>query len=361
MKNKILSITFVLFLTIMFTINILTPDNDISKTERRKLEQLPKLTINNILNKSFMEDFDSYTVDQFILRDNFRNIKANISYKVLNKIDNNKIFIYKDHIFKSEYPADEKSIDNFINKINNINNHLTKNNKVYYSIIPDKNYYIDNDKYLNINYDLLYKKTKDIKYEYIELKDILSLEDYYKTDTHWKQENLCKVVNRIGEKLNFNTNCNYTKKTYNNFYGVYYGQSALNLKPDTLTYLENENILKSKVYYLENPNQDKNQDKVYIEEYLNNLDSYDIYLSGASSYIEITNPLNKTDKELVIFRDSFSSSLAPLLIEFYSKITLIDIRYINSQSYLQKIKFDNQDILILYSTLLVNDSYTLKD
>ena len=111
------------------------------------------------------------------------------------------------------------------------------------------------------------------------------------------------------------------------------------------------------VYYLEN---DKNN-QVYIEENLEKMDSYDIYLDGASSYIEIINDRVLSDRELVIFRDSFSSSLAPLLIEYYSKITLIDIRYINSEMYLDKINFDNQDVLFLYSTLLVNNSYTLKD
>ena len=93
---------------------------------------------------------------------------------------------------------------------------------------------------------------------------------------------------------------------------------------------------------------------------MDNLDKYDIYLGGASSFIEITNPSNKTGRELIMFRDSFGSSLAPLLIEAYSKITLIDIRYINSDTYLKLINFQNQDVLFLYSTLIVNNSSTLK-
>ena len=357
MKEKILSILFVSFLVIFFSLNIITKDIDISKSERRRLEQLPKLNIKNIFDNSFMEDFDLYTTDQFVFRDNFRNIKANVNYNILKKIDNNGIYIIDDYIFKSEHPTNLKSIDNFIDKVNHINNYLMPNNKVYYSIIPDKNYYVKDKKYLNIDYDLLYEKVKDINYNYIDLRDILNLNDYYKTDTHWKQEKLCKVVNRLGEYLNFNTTCDYIKKTYDNFYGVYYGQSALDLKPDRLTYLVNDQILNSEAYYLEN---NKNNE-AYIEENLNNLDSYDIFLDGSSSYIEISNKYSKNNKELVIFRDSFASSLTPLLIEFYSKITLIDTRYINSDTYLKNIEFNNQDILFLYSTLIVNNSFTLKD
>ena len=168
--------------------------------------------------------------------------------------------------------------------------------------------------------------------------------------------NLLKVVNRIGEKLNFKVNSIYNEKIYNKFNGVYLGQSALNLKPDKLVYLTSDIILNSDVYYYENPN----ANKVYVEKKLNNLDSYDVYLDGASSYIEIINKENKSGRELVVFRDSFASSLTPLLIEFYSKIILIDIRYINSSKYLKLIEFNNQDVLFLYSTLLVNNSSILK-
>lgn len=356
MKNKILSILFVLFLVSFFILNIFMGDNDISKKERRKLEQFPDLTLDNVINGDFMEDFDNYTTDQFIFRDVFRNIKASVNYNIFNKLDNNKIYIVNDYIFKSEYPTNIKSINNFIDRINYIKQYLSKDNKTYLSIIPDKNYYLKNKNYLNIDYDLIYEKVKEIDYEYVELRDILNLDDYYKTDTHWKQENLCKIVNRLGEKLDFKSTCNYTEKTYDKFYGVYLGQSALILKPEKLTYLENDIILNSEVYYLE----DNKNNKVYIEENLNNLDSYDVYLNGAMSYIEITNKNSNNNKELVIFRDSFGSSLAPLLVEHYSKITLIDIRYINSDQYLELINFTNQDVLFLYSTLIVNNSSTLK-
>ena len=356
MKNKILSISFVFFIAIFFLLNIFISDTEISKSERRYLSKFPKLTISNILDKEFMEEFDIYTVDQFILRDNFRNIKAKVNYNIFNKLENNGIYVIDNYIFKSEYPTNKESINNFINKINFITSKLSPNNKSYIAIIPDKNYYIKDNKYLNIDYDYLYKKIKEINSNYIELKDILSLNDYYKTDTHWRQENLCKVVNRLGSNIGFDSDCNYDKKIYNDFYGVYLAQSALNIKPDNLVYLVNDSIINSEVYYLE----DNKNNKVYIEENLNNLDSYDIYLDGASSYIEIKNKLNKTGKELIIFRDSFASSVAPLLINYYSKITLIDIRYISSDEYLKLINFTNQDVLFLYSTLIVNNSSVLK-
>lgn len=356
MKEKILSILFVLFLSIFFVINIFVKDIDISSSERRKLEKFPRISMKNIMDGSFMEDFDLYTVDQFVFRDNFRTIKAKVNYNVFQKLDNNGIYVIDDYIFKSEYPINIKSIDNFIDKINSIGEFLTKDNKVYYAIIPDKNYYVEDSKYLNIDYNLMYEKLEKINYEYIELREVLNLRDYYRTDTHWKQENLNKVVDRLGKRMGFNVSDNYIQKNYEPFYGVYYGQSALNIKLDKIIYLTNDIIEDSNVYYYE----DSNNKKVYTLNKLANLDKYDIYLGGASSFIEIINEKNQTGRELVIFRDSFGSSLAPLLIEAYSKITLIDIRYINSDTYLNMIDFKNQDVLFLYSTLIVNNSSTLK-
>ena len=82
-KNIIVSVVFlVLIIGIMF-INIFTKDNEISISERRKLEQFPKLTLTTLLDKSFFEKFDKYTTDQFIKRDEFRLLKAKIEQKLI--------------------------------------------------------------------------------------------------------------------------------------------------------------------------------------------------------------------------------------------------------------------------------------
>ncbi|MFQ8765152.1 MAG: hypothetical protein ACLR8U_00430 [Oscillospiraceae bacterium] len=88
---------------------------------------------------------------------------------------------------------------------------------------------------------------------------------------------------------------------------------------------------------------------VYDMEKAAGKDPYEMFLSGSVSLLTIENPSAKTDKELVIFRDSFASSLAPLLIDGYTKITLIDIRYLPSARLGSFVTFDNQDVLFLYS------------
>ena len=101
-------------------------------------------------------------------------------------------------------------------------------------------------------------------------------------------------------------------------------------------------------------------DRWSYKDKLGSVDSYSLFLSGPSSIIEMSSPNAINDRELILFRDSFGSSLAPLLLPYYKKITLIDLRYINMNMVEQYVTFENQDILFLYSTLLVNSSNLLK-
>ena len=354
MKNKILVISFLIIIYGFFFLNIFISDLDISKSERRKLQEFPEVSISNILNKNFMNEFDDYSVDQFVFRDSFRNIKASYSFNLLGMLDNNGYFEKDGVLYNNLYPLNKKSIDSFINKIKILNDYFDLSNNVYISIIPDKNYYLDDSKYLRIDYDYLYERVKTIPYRFIDLRNVLSINDYYRTDTHWRQERLENVVFTINKSMGNKTTFNYKENKYSPFYGVYYGQSALNVKPDELIYLTNDVLDQVIVEDLESNN------KLYDIDALKGLDSYDVFVGGATPLVKITNPNSKPDKELILFRDSFGSSIAPLLVENYKSITLVDMRYMNMNLLKEKVEFKNKDILILYSTLIVNDSSTLK-
>ena len=107
------------------------------------------------------------------------------------------------------------------------------------------------------------------------------------------------------------------------YYGVYYGYAALPMQPDELRYLTSETLEDCTVYNYETGK----PGAVYDMEKGAGNDPYELFLSGSISLLSIENPNAETDRELIVFRDSFGSSLAPLLAEGYAKITLADIRY----------------------------------
>lgn len=111
-----------------------------------------------------------------------------------------------------------------------------------------------------------------------------------------------------------------------------------------------------KVYHYE----DGRYTSIYDIEKRDSRDLYDIYLSGAAALQRIEVPGATTDRELVVFRDSFGSSVVPLLVQGYGAVTLVDLRYVSSDLLGQFLHFHDQDVLFLYSTLVINASGALK-
>ena len=99
---------------------------------------------------------------------------------------------------------------------------------------------------------------------------------------------------------------------------------------------------------------------IYDESKLTGDDLYEVFLSGSVSLLTIENPNAETDRELILFRDSYGSALAPLLVQGYRKITLVDVRYISSALLGRFLDFHGQDVLFLYSTLVLNNSSQLQ-
>lgn len=354
-KNIIITIVFSLFIFSLFIINIVKKDTLISKSERRKLAQFPEFSSKSIFDGTFFHKFDNYATDQFFQRDKFRLLKVNIELKT--KHNYNDLYVYNDYIIKQTYPLSETSISRLTKKINYLKENYLKNNEIYFSIIPDKNYYVSNGN-LKLDYSKMEEMLKtNLSYaNYIDIFNTLSIENYYKTDTHWKQETLIDVANKFAHEMNFNISNFYQKEKITKFLGVYAGQLPIKNNYEDINILINDSINNSKVYNYET----KKTTQVYDLTKINSIDKYDIYLSGATPLITITNELSDNTKELIVFRDSYGSSLIPLFISGYKKITMIDTRYISPKILNRYIEFNNQDVLFLYSALLINDSSSLK-
>lgn len=358
-KNIMVSILFVLVIISMLIICVAKEDTLISVSERRKLEQFPEFTIKSLTNGTFFSKFDTYTTDQFVARETFRKMKVLTERNVFKKLDYNNIYEKDGVLIEQTYPLDEKSILNLVSKINYIkDNYLKDENNVYYTVVPDKNYFESGDN-LRLDYD----KMQDVLKEnlswakYINIFDTLDLSCYYYTDSHWKQEKLENTIRKIKNEMGLTTNWNYEEKNVTSFKGVYAGQFPVDSKNDDLKILTNDILENCKVY-----NHEKGQtSKIYNMEKVSSYDKYDVYLSGATALLEITNPSANTDKELIIFRDSYGSSLTPLLVDSYSKVYVIDTRYISPRILGSYINFSNQDVLFEYSVSVVNNSSSLKN
>ncbi|MBR5217587.1 MAG: hypothetical protein IKV68_04430, partial [Oscillospiraceae bacterium] len=225
--------------------------------------------------------------------------------------------------------------------------------------IPDKNYFLaEENGFPVMDYDALVQLAQGIDGQYIDIFPLLSIDDYYRTDSHWRQERIVPVAQALCRAMGTETAGAdaYTPVSRDGFYGVYAGQSALRVEAETLTALVSPVTEAAVVKSVEH----KTTIPVYTWQDFEGVDPYDVYLSGAEAIVTMENPMADNKRELVVFRDSFGSSIAPLLLEGYSKVTLVDLRYIASDLLDNYVSFDGTDVLFLYSTALFNAGNALK-
>ena len=363
-KDKIKVILLgIIFFLLVAACWLKSPD-DFSNSERRTLAQKPEVSLEAVLNGQFMSEFESYALDQFPFREQFRAAKALSEYGLFLKKDNNDIYIKDGYAAQILYPLNENSVRNATDHFEEIYNSFLKEqgSEVFVSVVPDKSYFLaERGGYPALDYQRLFELVEtEMDYaKFIDLTDSLALEDYYKTDTHWRQERLLPAAQLLGQAMGLNMDYLQDleqKLGKDDFRGVYYGQSALPLPAEPLYYLTDETLENCSVFNFET----NETGSVYVSEKLDARDPYDFFLSGAAALLTVENPHAKTDRELILFRDSFGSSIAPLLIENYKTVTIVDIRYVQTDYLGQLLDFHGQDVLFLYGAAMLNDSYTFK-
>ncbi len=341
-----------------------SPRKDVSLAERRPLQQMPEISREALLSGSFMEKFAGFSLDQFPLRDSFRTVKSLFSYRILQQKDNNGIYLEKGYAAKLDYPLHGPSVSHALKKFNFIYEKYLKDtgSDIYMTVIPDKGYYLaEANGYPAMDYAALFSQvTEGMPWaQPVDITGDLGIENYYRTDTHWRQETLLDVAQTLCRAMGVTApkEEDFTPVTATqDFYGVYYGQAALPMQPESLYLMESPWLKACRVYNHETGH----YQPVYDVSKLTGADPYEVYLSGTQALLTIENPQAATEKELVVFRDSFGSSLVPLLIQDYHRVTLVDIRYVGSSVLGEYLSFTGQDVLFAYSTLILNSSASLK-
>lgn len=364
-RNIFMTVLFSLILISASVFCIIKPSDSFSQSERRELAEFPSFSFEALASGEFSENFETYSTERFPYRDAFRRIKAEFSYKILRRLDNNGLFTAEGHISKLDTQLNDVMLEYASDKFEYLYTTYLQDRgmNIYFSVIPDKNYYLaEENSYPSYDYESLFAKMREKTdyMQYIDVTDLLSAEKYYRTDTHWRQEEITDVADRILQTMGVQTDYEYNVNVLDTaFYGVYFGQLAMPFEADEMKYLTNATIDSFSVNYYDTGA--AREGAVYNTEKAHGKDTYDMFLSGATPLVTIENQKASTDRELIIFRDSFGSSLAPLLAQGYSKTTVVDIRYLQSAYLGQIVEFANgSDVLFVYSTTLLNNSLALQ-
>lgn len=362
MYHWVVVISFFLLLSGFAMAEICLPDKEISKSERRYYEQMPELSQKAVMDGSYMQKLEKYLLDQFVGRDIFRIVKTELETTVFGKADAGNYVKEEDMLFELDYDWSKKQVTKTAQEFAKLQEKWFADANVYYAVIPDKTSFLPKEKYPVGDDGFTVREM--LKYmtdaTYIDLYPYLALEDYYKTDLHWKQESIVDVAEVLLSNMH-GTEWNAIEYTgtliTSEFNGAYAGASAYQINLDELYGLTNEIIHNATVYDYESGK----EVSVYAPEKIDGADAYDYYLWGARALLSVKNPLCENGKKLLVFRDSFGSSIAPLLLEGYEEITLVDLRYVTAAFLPQMLELDGyEDVLFLYSENVLRNSGSLK-
>jgi len=334
-----------------------TPPN-ILTAERRVRERQPRLSVESILSGEFMGGFEAYAADAFPFRENFRAVRAVMVYGAFLQTDKDGIFADA-HGIGSFQQMDEDSARLLAEKIYIVAETLPPMN-LFFGVIPDKSMYAMRNFpgfCANIAEEIIAAQLDG--FTMLPISTAMDAGSFYRTDLHWCQANISDAVSLMGDYMGFVADMTQFIPRYaGQFRGGYAGQFALPIRADSMYYLYNSNL---RAFYLNMATGAFEEGLVYDLALFDGFDPFDIFLRGIQPLVVIENEHAVSSRALYIFRDSFASSLAPILASYYARVTLIDFRFIDLRALHTLINFtENADALFLYSAGIVNNAYVLQ-
>ncbi len=355
--SQLLSVAFCGFISTMMCVNFVSADELVSQTENRELQQKPEMTVETLLDGSYMSTFETYLNDQFVGRDNWVVMKS-VMERLIGKELTNEIFFAKNGGLINQVA--EPDPDVMLKNAGYLNTLAEKVDiPVYMGMIPSAamvwseflpKYAVTADEeavidafYGNLSQDIT---TIPIGDTLMAHKDE---EIFYLTDHHWTSKGAYygyeSVVKSFGLTPTPLSQFQETLVT-DEFFGTIHSASGVRwVKPDSIhRYVEQTEDITVTSYFDSNPS----EGVFYADEKLVDKDKYSYFLGGNQPLCVIETE-NTDAPSILVVRDSYSDTLAPFLTENFSTIHLLDLRYyqVAVSSYATAHDFDY--ILVLYS------------
>ena len=330
-------IIFISFIALFFVLSLALPDKGFSERENRELTKAPAFSFDALFSKKFATKFESYTTDQFPLRDDWTTLKARCEIAV-GKYENKGIYLCSgDSLIEAYEAPNKKQLDTNITAVKNFTENadvpvyfalIPSNSEIHSNLVP-KNAPNDSQKDV-IDYCYTNSGANNIDV-FSELKAHSDEYIFYRTDHHWTSlgayygyESIMKSMEHTATSLS-----SFAPQTVSDeFYGTVYSKSGISwVKPDTIEIFAEQDASTEVTNYLTN---EPVAGTMYDTAFLEKKDKYSMFLGGNTPLITIKTK-NTSAPSVLIIRDSYMDSLIPYLQNNYSEIHVMDLRYYKTQ------------------------------
>lgn len=375
-KGAIISIVMIwLFCLVVFGVvglHLLTDDKSFSESENRVLSQAPKLSIASIADGSFMKEFETYLTDQFPFRDGIISLKT-VADRILGKNEENGVYIGKEgFLFDTQTPFDGKHIVE-------IGKAVTKFTKDYdrlksaFLLVPNSSYVYSEymPKYLEMSDQrvLIRSVHNQIKNDSVLwpgaaklLKDNADKTQlYYKTDHHWTTRGAYLMFRELClswgfEKTAKDINKNYEfHKISTTFEGTLASTSGVHDTQDEIEICLPKNSEGTYVVTFESSGE--KTASLFFPDKLDQKNQYEVFMGGNYDKV-IIDTVCPSGRNLLLIKDSYANCMIPMLTPYFSKIVVIDPRYLTDslESIIKENDFTHMLFLYNINTLLEDNS-----
>ena len=376
-----------LFSIVLLAVPIVTlalPKQERSENENRTLKDLPTLVDSNKLNKaenladviksvkwsyiterknpSYMDDIETYLSDHLAGRELWV-VASNKMERLAGKQEINEVFTSDDRMIQvfKEYneetvSASLEAIDIFAAKFPDVPMYFMlapTSQEIYSSLMPSYGGYLSEKAFI----EGCYGKTENLTP--IDCLSFLSGHRdeyiYYRTDHHWTSLGAYYAYAAAARQLGYNAyglNAFNIETASSSFRGTLFSKTLdSTVTPDSIDYYHlasNEPTVKMTVF---DGREQTEYDSLYVRDYLAIKDKYSSFTGSNSPLITIETDVDN-GKSLLLIKDSYAHSLVPFLSKHYSKITMVDMRYINvGLDYFSINVNDYSQVLISYNVI----------
>lgn len=333
MKNKIVSIVFILFILVFSGGSIIMKDRTFSDMENRYLDKFPEFTWSSLVKGEYTSKLESYLADQIIFKDFLVTIKVE-SQRAVNIKEVNQVFFCDDNRLIQDYLKPGEQLDKNISEIKKFTEDIDI--PCAFVIVPNADYIYQDEL---PTFAATYNQEEVINRVRDELDNstvvdtsetLMNHRDeyiYYRTDHHWTANgayygycDLMEAIDMTPNPVDF-----YNISTVSSdFYGTLYSKvPTFNQVKDDIILYDNENG-SYKVDFIEYDSRAKNS--LYNYNNLDIKDKYTFYLDGNHPLTTIESNSDNKERVLVI-KDSYAHSMVPFMADNFSTIDMIDLRY----------------------------------
>lgn len=331
--NFTVALLFAVFIGGFFLANVVCSDQTFSPQENRELQTMPKFSFPSLFRGEFTAKMETYSSDQFILRDRWIELKARLEL-MQGKKANNGVFLCADgRLIEPFSGVEESELLKKAGYVETLSDGLRvpvtlalipSAAELYASLLPDG---VENQSQAEILQTVSENTSVPVVDIISSLREHTDEYIFYRTDHHWTTLGAFYAYQALGPALGYaprGIDAFRPETVSRNFCGTTYSSSGFFwVEPDEMQiFLEPPAGVSVERFqgFVGEPA------SLYDYDMLSTKDKYRFFLGGNTPRAVIHTG-NEGLPSLLILRDSYTDSLVPFLLAHFSEIHLLDLRY----------------------------------